>query len=98
MHNYIVNNCKFRPQIQLSFTFDLPLQYTGCHADLSTGSLTFTINGREVANKFKVEPGTALFPAVLCEATNKEILQIELGRTKVTRIYLYIYKNKRYMT
>ena len=55
----------------------------GCHVDTSTGRLHFTVNGKEVANKFQVEPGAMLFPAVFFEPTNKEVLQIELGRTKV---------------
>lgn len=31
-----------------------------------------------------MEPGTKLFPAIFVEATSKEILQIELGRTNTT--------------
>ena len=31
----------------------------------------------------QVEPGALLFPAVFFEPTNKEVLQFELGRTKV---------------
>jgi len=31
----------------------------------------------------QVEPGAMLFPAVFFEPTNKEVLQLELGRTKV---------------
>lgn len=31
-----------------------------------------------------MEPETKLFPAVFVEATSKEILQIELGRTSTT--------------
>ena len=55
----------------------------GCHLDTSNGLLSFTVNGREVANKFQVEPGTRLFPAVFTEPTSKEVFQFELGRTKV---------------
>lgn len=33
---------------------------------------------------FKVEPGTKLFPAVICEPTIKEMLQFELGATRVS--------------
>ena len=55
----------------------------GCHCDTSTGAVSFTVNGQEVANKFQVEPGAMLFPAVFFEPTNKEVLQFELGRTKV---------------
>jgi ryanodine receptor 2 len=54
----------------------------GCHVDTSTGLLSFTVNGQEAANKFQVEPGAMLFPAVFFEPTNKEVLQVELGRTK----------------
>ena len=56
----------------------------GCHLDTSTGVLSFTVNGKEVANKFQVEPAQMLFPAVFCEPTNKEVLQFELGRTKAS--------------
>lgn len=31
-----------------------------------------------------MEPGSKLFPAIFVEATSKEILQIELGRTSTT--------------
>ncbi len=55
----------------------------GCHVDASTGLLRFTINGKDVANKFQVEPGAMLFPAVFCEPTNKEMFQFELGRMQV---------------
>lgn len=57
----------------------------GCFIDTSTGLLSFTVNGKEVANKYQVEPGTRLFPAVICEPTSKEMLQFELGHTKVGR-------------
>ena len=32
---------------------------------------------------FQVEPNSMLFPAVFFEPTNKEVLQVEFGRTKV---------------
>ncbi|WAR19518.1 RYR-like protein [Mya arenaria] len=54
----------------------------GCTIDTSTGVLAFSVNGKEVANKFQVEPGTKLFPAVICEPTIKEMLQFELGATR----------------
>ncbi|XP_053408017.1 ryanodine receptor-like isoform X6 [Mercenaria mercenaria] len=54
----------------------------GCTVDTATGVLSFSVNGKEVANKFQVEPGTKLFPAVVCEPTIKEMLQFELGSTK----------------
>ena len=56
----------------------------GCIVDLSTGLLTFTVNGKEASQKFQVEPGTKLYPAIFVEPTTKEILQIELGRVKNT--------------
>lgn len=31
-----------------------------------------------------MEPGTKLFPAIFVEATSKDIMQIELGRTSTT--------------
>ncbi|BFZ07812.1 hypothetical protein BsWGS_10847 [Bradybaena similaris] len=54
----------------------------GCFIDAATGILSFTVNGKEVANKFQVEPGTKLYPAVFCEPTSKEIFQFELGSTR----------------
>ncbi|XP_055878934.1 ryanodine receptor 2-like isoform X5 [Biomphalaria glabrata] len=56
----------------------------GCFIDTSTGVLSFTVNGKEVANKFQVEPGTKLYPAVFCEPTSKEIFQFELGSTRTS--------------
>jgi len=35
----------------------------------------------------QVEPGAMLFPAVFFEPTNKEVLQMELGRTKVGDLF-----------
>lgn len=54
----------------------------GCLVDLSTGVLSFLVNGKEAPQKFFVEPGTKLYPAVFVEPTTKEILQFELGRIK----------------
>jgi hypothetical protein len=54
----------------------------GCIADLSSGLLSFTINGKEVSQRFQLEQGTKLYPAVFIEPTTKEILQFELGRVK----------------
>ncbi|XP_052827801.1 ryanodine receptor isoform X7 [Octopus bimaculoides] len=56
----------------------------GCYIDTATGILSFSVNGKEVANKYQVEPGTKLFPAVIFEPTIKEMFQFELGRTKNT--------------
>ncbi|XP_035212318.1 ryanodine receptor-like isoform X2 [Stegodyphus dumicola] len=56
----------------------------GCHVDTAMGILTFTAEGQPTRYSFKVEPGTKLFPAVFFEATSKEVLQFELGRTLTT--------------
>lgn len=58
--------------------------FVGCHIDLSTGTLTFTADGKPTKYRFRLEPGTKLFPAVFFEATSKECLQFELGRTPTT--------------
>ena len=39
---------------------------------------------------FQVEPGAMLFPAVFFEPTNKEVLQLELGRTKVSKSQYFL--------
>ncbi|UJR36545.1 hypothetical protein I4U23_029265 [Adineta vaga] len=54
----------------------------GCLCDVSTGQLTFYVNGKESAQKLEVEPSTKLYPAVFVEPTVKEVLQFELGRIK----------------
>ncbi|XP_071036526.1 ryanodine receptor [Parasteatoda tepidariorum] len=56
----------------------------GCHVDTSMGLITFTAEGQPTRYTFKVEPGTKLFPSVFFEATSKEVLQFELGRTATT--------------
>ncbi|XP_043197981.1 ryanodine receptor-like isoform X5 [Amphibalanus amphitrite] len=53
----------------------------GCFIDTSTGVIAFTCEGKETNIRFKMEPGVKLFPAVFVEATSKDVLQIELGRT-----------------
>ncbi|UYV64348.1 RYR2 [Cordylochernes scorpioides] len=58
--------------------------FVGCHVDLALGTLTFTAEGRPSRTVFRVEPGTKLFPAAFFEATSKEVLQFELGRTPTT--------------
>lgn len=58
--------------------------FVGCFADAATGMVSFTCEGKETSHKFKMEPETKLFPAIFVEATSKEILQIELGRTNTT--------------
>ncbi|KAL4707078.1 hypothetical protein ACJJTC_011404 [Scirpophaga incertulas] len=55
--------------------------FVGCSVDTSTGTVSFTCEGKETAIKFKMEPETKLFPAIFVEATSREILQIELGRS-----------------
>ncbi|XP_073986803.1 ryanodine receptor isoform X3 [Rhodnius prolixus] len=56
----------------------------GCFIDTATGFMTFTCEGKETNYKYKMEPDTKLFPAIFVEATSKEVLQIELGRTPTT--------------
>ncbi|XP_034937910.1 ryanodine receptor isoform X2 [Chelonus insularis] len=58
--------------------------FVGCFVDTSTGMVSFTCEGKETSHKFRMEPDTKLFPAIFVEATSKEILQIELGRTSNT--------------
>ena len=58
----------------------------GCLCDVSTGLLTFYVNGKESTEKFQVEPNTRLYPAVFIEPTTKEVMQFELGRIKVRTI------------
>lgn len=54
----------------------------GVVCDLSAGILTFHVNGKEMPQKFHVEPGTKLYPAIFAEPTTKEMIQIELGRIR----------------
>lgn len=54
----------------------------GCVVDLSTGTISFSVNGKEIPQKFQVEPGTKLYPAIFAEPTTKEMIQIELGRIR----------------
>ncbi|KAM7298254.1 ryanodine receptor [Ixodes scapularis] len=58
--------------------------YVGCHIDLATGMLTFSADGHITRHRFKMEPGTKLYPAAFFEATSKEVLQFELGHTPTT--------------
>ena len=58
--------------------------FIGCHVDTATGSVTFTADGKQIRQKFRIEPGIKLFPAIIFEATSKECLQFELGRTPTT--------------
>ncbi|XP_035704010.1 ryanodine receptor isoform X5 [Folsomia candida] len=58
--------------------------FIGCSVDTSTGYMTFTCDGKQTSYVYKMEPGTKLFPAVFVEATSKDMLQFELGRTPTT--------------
>ncbi|XP_069698288.1 ryanodine receptor isoform X7 [Periplaneta americana] len=58
--------------------------FIGCFVDTATGWLSYTCEGKETSHKFKMEPETKVFPAIFVEATSKEVLQIELGRTSTT--------------
>lgn len=58
--------------------------FIGCFLDAATGIITFTCEGKATSHRFRMEPETKLFPAIFVEATSKEILQIELGRTPTT--------------
>nr|XP_036227361.1 ryanodine receptor isoform X22 [Bactrocera oleae] len=58
--------------------------FIGCFVDTSTGIIRFTCEGKETTHRWMMEPDTKLFPAIFVEATSKEILQIELGRTSTT--------------
>lgn len=58
--------------------------FIGCHVDTASGILTFTADGKLIKHKFRIEPGIKLFPAIIFEATSKECLQFELGRTPTT--------------
>ncbi|XP_055857542.1 ryanodine receptor isoform X9 [Episyrphus balteatus] len=58
--------------------------FVGCFVDTATGIIRFTCEGKETSHRWLMEPDTKLFPAIFVEATSKEILQIELGRTPTT--------------
>ncbi|XP_055904494.1 ryanodine receptor isoform X6 [Eupeodes corollae] len=58
--------------------------FVGCFVDTATGIIKFTCEGKETSHRWLMEPDTKLFPAIFVEATSKEILQIELGRTPTT--------------
>ncbi|KAK4873043.1 hypothetical protein RN001_015072 [Aquatica leii] len=58
--------------------------FIGCFLDTATGIISFTCEGKETKHRFKMEPEIKLFPAIFVEATSKEVLQIELGRTLTT--------------
>ena len=58
--------------------------FVGCFIDVATGVVSFTCEGKEIKHRFKMEPGTKLFPAVFFKASSKDALQFELGRTQTT--------------
>jgi ryanodine receptor 2 len=52
--------------------------FIGCFVDTSTGIVSFTCEGKETKQRFRMEPGTKLFPAVFVKATSKDALQVKL--------------------
>ncbi|CAG9853862.1 unnamed protein product [Phyllotreta striolata] len=58
--------------------------FIGCFLDAATGIITFTCDGKPTTHRFMMEPETKLFPAIFVEATSKEVLQFELGRTSTS--------------
>ncbi|XP_014837825.1 PREDICTED: ryanodine receptor 3-like isoform X3 [Poecilia mexicana] len=54
----------------------------GCLIDLSTGMVTFTVNGKELSTSYQVEPNTKLFPAVFVRPTSPNLFQFELAKIK----------------
>ncbi|XP_059214929.1 ryanodine receptor 2 [Centropristis striata] len=54
----------------------------GCLIDTTTGLLTFTSSGVEMATFYQVEASTKLFPAVFVKPTTSNMFQFELGRIK----------------
>ncbi|XP_059908188.1 ryanodine receptor 3-like isoform X1 [Gadus macrocephalus] len=56
----------------------------GCLIDLATGLLSFTVNGKEIATSYQVEPNTKLFPAVFVRPTSANLFQFELTKIKNT--------------
>lgn len=50
--------------------------FIGCFVDTSTGIVSFTCEGKETKQRFRMEPGTKLFPAVFVKATSKDALQV----------------------
>ncbi|VDP02284.1 unnamed protein product [Soboliphyme baturini] len=51
----------------------------GCIVDVSTGELSFVVNGKPSFFSAQVEPETFLYPAVFVSPTSREILQFEFG-------------------
>ena len=60
--------------------------FIGCFVDTSTGIVSFTCEGKETKQRFRMEPGTKLFPAVFVKATSKDALQV--STTFIVILYL----------
>ncbi|CAG0896856.1 unnamed protein product, partial [Cyprideis torosa] len=58
--------------------------FIGCTLDTATGYISFSCDGKPTRYRFRLQPGGKYFPAVFLEATSKEMLQVELGRTPDT--------------
>ena len=43
--------------------------FIGCFVDSATGIISFTCEGKETRQRFRMEPGTKLFPAIFVKAT-----------------------------
>ncbi|XP_037397585.1 ryanodine receptor 3-like isoform X3 [Pygocentrus nattereri] len=54
----------------------------GCLIDVATGLVNFTVNGKELATSYQVEPNTKLFPAVFVRPTSPNLFQLELAKIK----------------
>uniref|UniRef100_A0A669DCL0 Ryanodine receptor 3 n=1 Tax=Oreochromis niloticus TaxID=8128 RepID=A0A669DCL0_ORENI len=54
----------------------------GCLADLATGLVSFTANGKELPTSYQVEPNTKLFPAVFVLPTSANLFQFEFVKIK----------------
>ena len=58
--------------------------FIGCFIDTAMGSITFTCENKRTSHRFQLESEVKLFPAIFVEATSKEVLQFELGRTSTS--------------
>ena len=54
----------------------------GTTIDIATGLLTFSFNGQEIEERYQIEPGTKLFPAVFVEPTGRDVIQFEFSGTR----------------
>ncbi|XP_078674597.1 ryanodine receptor 2-like isoform X8 [Branchiostoma floridae x Branchiostoma belcheri] len=54
----------------------------GCMANVATGVLSFSAYGKELTTTFQVEPGMKVFPAVFCDPSAHDMVQVELGKSK----------------